>query len=78
MFLGKLAAKQNLSGLVVKLARATGEQAKAETTLVTGVVTRGGKAVGGGRVGGWQKRRKEMNRINVAMLRGRTAPDVGL
>ncbi len=74
MFLGKLAAKQNLSGVVVKLARATGEKAKEETTLVTGVVTRGGKAVGGGRVGGWQKRRKEMNRPNVAILRGRTLP----
>jgi len=41
---------------------------------MTGVVTRGGKAVGGGRVGGWQKRRKEMNRINAAILRGRTLP----
>ena len=41
---------------------------------MTGVVTRGGKAVGGGRVGGWQKRRKEMNRLNVAILRGRTLP----
>jgi len=41
---------------------------------VTGVVTRGGKAVGGGRVGGWQKRRKEMNRVNAAILRGRTLP----
>ena len=45
---------------------------------MTGVVTRGGKAVGGGRVGGWQKRRKEMNRLNVAILRGRTRSDVGL
>jgi hypothetical protein len=41
---------------------------------VTGVVTRDGKAVGGGRVGGWQKRRKETNRPNVAILRGRTLP----
>ena len=41
---------------------------------MTGVVTRGGKPVGGGRVGGWQKRRKEMNRVNVAILRGRTLP----
>jgi len=41
---------------------------------VTGVVTRGGKAVGGGRVGGWQKRRKEMIRPNAAILRGRTLP----
>ena len=41
---------------------------------MTGVVTRGGKAVGGGRVGGWQKRRKEMNRVNVAIHRGRTLP----
>jgi hypothetical protein len=41
---------------------------------VTGVVTRGGKAVRGGRIGGWQKRRKEMNRPNAAILRGRTLP----
>ena len=41
---------------------------------MTGLVTRGGKPVGGGRVGGWQKRRKEMNRVNVAILRGRTLP----
>ncbi len=41
---------------------------------MTGVVTRGGKAVGGGRVGGWQKRRKETNRPNAAILRGRTLP----
>jgi hypothetical protein len=74
LFLGRLAAKQNLSSVVVKLARATGEKAKEETTLVTGVVTRGGKAVGGGRVGGWQKSRKEMNLVNVAILRGRTLP----
>ncbi len=72
--MGKLAAKQNLSGVVVKLARATGEKAKEETTLVTGVVTRGGKPVGGGRVGGWQKRRKEENRVNAAIQRGRTLP----
>jgi hypothetical protein len=74
LFLGRLAAKQNLSGVVVKLARAAGEKAKEETTRVTGVVTRGGKAVGGGRVGGWRKRRKEMNRPNAAILRGRTVP----
>jgi hypothetical protein len=74
LFLGKLAAKQNLSGIVVKLARETGEKAKQETTRVTGIVTRGGKAIGGGRVGGWQKRRKEMDRINTAIHRGRTLP----
>jgi hypothetical protein len=60
--------------VVVKLARATGEKAKDETTRVTGVVTRGGKAKGGGRVGGWQKRRKEMDRVNAAIHRGRTLP----
>ena len=74
LFLGRLAAKQNVSGVVVKLARITGEKAKEETTQVTGVVTRGGKPVGGGRVGGWQKRRKEINRVNVARHRGRTVP----
>jgi hypothetical protein len=68
---------QNLSGVVVKLARVTGAKAKEETTRVTGVVTRSGKAKGGGRVGGWQKRRNEMNRTNVAILRGRTLPISG-
>jgi hypothetical protein len=62
---------------VVKLARELGAKAKEETTLVTGRVTREGKPVGGGRVGGWQKRRKEMNRPNVAILRGRTLPMSG-
>jgi len=74
LFLGKVAAKQNLSGVVVKLARASGEKAKEETTRVSGAVTRGGKPVGGGRVGAWQKRPKEMNRPNVAIHRGRTVP----
>ena len=41
---------------------------------MTGVVTRGGKLVAGGRVGGWQKRRKEMDRVNAAIHRGRTLP----
>jgi hypothetical protein len=44
---------------------------------VTGVVTRDGKAVGGGRVGGWQNPSKEMNRPNVRILRGRTVPMMG-
>jgi hypothetical protein len=74
LFLGKLAAKQNLSGVVVKLARASGEKAKDERTRATDVVTRGGKAIGGGRFEGWQKRRKEMNRINAAIHRGRMLP----
>jgi hypothetical protein len=60
--------------VVVKLTPATGEKAKEETTRVTGMVTRGGKAIGGGRVGGWQKRRKEMDRVNAAIHRGRTIP----
>jgi hypothetical protein len=62
---------------VIKLARETGEKAKEETTLITGVVTRVGKPVSGGRVGAWQKRRKDYNRINVAILRGRTVPMPG-
>jgi hypothetical protein len=77
VFLGKIAAKQNLSGIVVKLARATGKQAKAETTVVTGVVRRGGKAVGGGRIGGWQKPRKENSRPSATIQRGRTVPVSG-
>jgi hypothetical protein len=78
VFLGKLAAKQNLSAVVVKLAREAGTKAKEETTRVTGVVTQGGKPVaGGGRVGGWQKRAKEFNRPNVTIERGRTIPMEG-
>lgn len=78
MFLGKLAAKQNLSDIVVKLARATGEKAKEETTRVHGVVTRDGNPVsGGGRVVGRQKRRKEMDRVNAGIHRGRTVPMPG-
>jgi hypothetical protein len=45
LFLGKIAAKQNLSAIVVKLARLTGDKAKEETTVATGVVTRGGKRI---------------------------------
>jgi hypothetical protein len=78
VFLGKLAAKQNLSGVVVKLARETGAKAKEETTRVAGGVTRDGKPVaGGGRVGGWQKPSKEEDRVNVTIERGRTVPRNG-
>jgi hypothetical protein len=63
-----------LTDVIVKLAKATGEKAKEETTLVKGLVTRSGKPVGGGRVGGWLKRQKEMDRVNVAIMRGRTLP----
>jgi hypothetical protein len=78
VFLGKLAARQNLSGVVVKLARVKGEKAKEETTRVTGIVTRDGKPVlGGGRVGAWQTRRKEWDRVNAAIERGRTVPTDG-
>jgi hypothetical protein len=77
LFLGKLAAKQNLSGIVVKLARETGQKAKEETTLVTGVVTRDGKFVRGGRLGGWRMASREMNRPNVTIQRGRTVPASG-
>lgn len=61
MFLGKIAARQDLSGVVVKLAREKSAKAKEETTRVTGIVTRGGKPVAvGGRVGGWRKRHKSV------------------
>jgi hypothetical protein len=78
VFLGKIPARQNLSGIVVKLAREAGEKAKDETTRVLGIVTRDGKPVaGGGRVGAWQKRRKEWDRVNAAIERGRTVPTDG-
>jgi hypothetical protein len=60
-----------LSGIVIKLAREKGEQAKEERVSVSGVVTSENKSVSGGRIGGWQKRR-ELDRVNVAVHRGRT------
>ncbi len=63
---------------MVKLAREAGAKAKQERTRVTGVVTRDGKPVaGGGRVGGWRKRRKEQNRVNAAIHRGRVVAMAG-
>jgi hypothetical protein len=60
------------------MARETGEAARMQTTRVTGIVTRDGRPVaGGGRVGGWQKRRKEWDRMNAAIQRGRTVPTDG-
>jgi hypothetical protein len=72
LFLGKIAANQNLSGLVVKLAREKGSKAREERAGVVGVVTRDGKPVDGGRVGAWQRLR-DLDRINVAVRRGRTS-----
>ncbi|WP_435011419.1 carboxypeptidase-like regulatory domain-containing protein [Tundrisphaera lichenicola] len=71
MFLGKIAANQNLSGIVVKLAREKGDLAREERVGVSGIVTRGGRPVEGGRVGAWKKLR-DLNAVNVAVRRGRT------
>ena len=76
MFLGKIAANQDLKDIVVKLAKEKGDQAKEERAGVIGVVTRDGRAVGGGRVGAWKKLR-DLNRINVSVRRGRTSPRGG-
>ncbi len=61
----------------MKLAREAGAKAKEETTRVIGIVTRDGKPVTGGRVGAWQKLRKERNRVNATVQRGRTVPAAG-
>ena len=74
--MGKIAAEQNLTGIVAKLAREQGEQAREIRTGLAGVATRDGKPVVGGRVGAWQKAR-DKDRVNVAVHRGRTAPRGG-
>lgn len=77
MFLGKVAERQDLKDIVVKLTREKGDRANEERVRLAGAVTRDLKPLTGGRVGAWRKRPKEMNRVNVAVHRGRTVPMEG-
>ena len=57
LFLGKVAAKQNKSGLVIKLAR-QGRGADDDHIRLVGMVTRDGRPVPFGRVGAWWQRKE--------------------
>lgn len=72
LFLGKIAARQNVSGLVIKLRR-EGRGPDVDHVRLVGTVTRDGRPVTSGRVGAWYLR-DEFNRINAAVQRGRTVP----
>ena len=56
------------------MAREAGDRAKQLTTRLFGTVAGDGEPVSGGRVGAWQMRREEMNRVNAAIRRGRVVP----
>jgi hypothetical protein len=72
VWLGKLAAQQNISGLVVKLRR-EGHAPDADHTRLVGTVTREGRPISLGRVGAWWQR-DEFDRVNSGVQRGRTVP----
>ncbi len=72
LFLGKLAAKQNKSGLVIKLRR-EGRGADDDHIRLIGKVTRDGRPVAFGRIGAWWQR-NDFDRGNAAVQRGRTVP----
>jgi hypothetical protein len=72
LFLGKIAAKQNLSGLVLKLRR-EGRGPDEDHVRLVGTVTRAGRPVATGRLGAWWQR-KEFDRVNAGVQRGRTVP----
>jgi hypothetical protein len=72
LFLGKVAAKQNISGLVIKLRR-EGRGTDDDHIRLVGKVTRDGRPVSFGRVGAWWQR-NEFDRVNAGVQRGRTVP----
>jgi hypothetical protein len=72
LFLGQVAAKKNISGLVIKLRR-EGRGADDDHVRLSGAVTRDGQPVRFGRVGAWWQR-NEFDRVNAGMQRGRTVP----
>jgi hypothetical protein len=72
LFLGKVAAKQNVSGLIIKLRR-EGRGADDDHIRLVGTVTRDGRRVPFGRVGAWWQR-NEFDRGNAGVQRGRTVP----
>lgn len=72
LYLGKIAAKQNLSGIVIKL-RKEGRGHDDDHIRLIGRVTRDGRTVSFGRVGAWFQR-DEFDRVNAGVQRGRTIP----
>jgi hypothetical protein len=72
LFLGQVAAKHNISGLVIKLRR-EGRGADADYIRLVGTVTRDGRPVPFGRVGAWWQR-NQFDRVNAGVQRGRTVP----
>lgn len=78
IFLGQIEAQTNLSDIVIEMTRSGTDEARNRLTRVVGTVTRDGEPIAeGGRVGAWQKRRREMDRVNAAIRRGRTVPMPG-
>ena len=76
LFMEPIAAEQNVDGIVIKLTKVKGANANAERVNVTGIVTKEGKPVGGMRVGASRKRR-DADRVNVTVQRGRTVSSPG-
>jgi hypothetical protein len=72
LWFGKVAAKQNINGLVIKLRR-EGHGSDADHIRLVGTVTREGRPITFGRIGAWWQR-DEFDRVNVAVQRGRTVP----
>lgn len=72
LLLGKVAAKTNLSDLVIKLRR-EGQGSDQDHIRIVGKVTRDGQPASSGRVGVWWQR-DEFDRVNAGVERGRTVP----
>jgi hypothetical protein len=72
LWLGKVAAKQNIGGLVIKLRR-EGRGSDADRIRLVGTVTREGRPVTFGRISAWWQR-EEFARVNAGVERGRTVP----
>lgn len=70
LFLGKVAERQSVDGLVIKLRR-EGRGADADHVRLDGKVTRGGDPVRSGRVSAWWQR-YDYDRASAPILRGRT------
>jgi hypothetical protein len=72
IFLGQVAAEQNVKGVVIKLRR-EGRGADDAHVRLVGTATRDGRPIASGRVGVWWQR-DEFNRVNAGVQRGRTVP----
>ncbi len=76
LFMEPIAAEQNIDGIVIKLSQSKVGKPNTERVNVTGKVTRDGVPIAGQRIGAWRKRR-EMDRVNVTVHRGRTVEPSG-